>query len=163
MTTLQQIVANRANAQRSTGPKTEAGKGRSRLNAWKHGLTAKKIIIAGEKAKQFESFRAQLWEDFQPESGIESVLMDRLAGLGWRLLRAPRFEVEVIKEDYRVLEQLERVTRYEGALLKAFRVTLQQLLDIQDRRRQGEERIRTIEDAPAIEVLSSSVNDRNAA
>jgi hypothetical protein len=58
---------------------------------------------------------------------------------------------------------MERVTRYEAALLKAFRVTLQQLLDIQDRRRQTEERIRTIEDVPAIEVLSSPVDDRNAA
>jgi hypothetical protein len=163
MTTPLQIAANRANAQRSTGPKTEPGKARSRVNAWKHGLTANKIIIAGEKAQQFESFRAQLWEDFQPGTGIESVLVDRLAGVAWRLLRAPRFEVEAIKANYRVLESLERVTRYEAALLKAFRVTLQQLLDIQDRRRQTEERIRTIEDVPAIEVLSSPVDDRNAA
>jgi hypothetical protein len=126
MTTPLQIAANRANAQRSTGPKTETGKARSRLNAWKHGLTAKKIIISGEKAKQFESFRAQLWEDFQPESGIESVLVDRLAGVAWRLLRAPRFEAEFINRDFHGvhLNSMERVTRYEAALLKAFRVTL---------------------------------------
>jgi hypothetical protein len=32
------ISANRANAQRSTGPRSAAGKAQSRLNAWKHGL-----------------------------------------------------------------------------------------------------------------------------
>ena len=40
MATLKQIAANRANAERSTGPRTRAGKARSRLNSWKHGLTA---------------------------------------------------------------------------------------------------------------------------
>jgi len=34
-----QLQANQANAQHSTGPKTEAGKNRSRLNAGRHGLT----------------------------------------------------------------------------------------------------------------------------
>ena len=45
MTSSKQIQANRANAKKSTGPKTEAGKARSRRNAWKHGLTAETLII----------------------------------------------------------------------------------------------------------------------
>ena len=46
MASSRQIAANRANAKRSTGPKTEQGKARSRMNAWKHGLTAEDIVIA---------------------------------------------------------------------------------------------------------------------
>jgi hypothetical protein len=39
MATPRQIEANRRNAQKSTGPRTEAGRARSRLNALKHGLS----------------------------------------------------------------------------------------------------------------------------
>jgi hypothetical protein len=38
MSTLRRIQANRLNAQRSTGPRTPAGKRKSRLNAVRHGL-----------------------------------------------------------------------------------------------------------------------------
>ena len=40
MTSLRQIEANRHNALKSTGPKTEYGKQRSRRNALRHGFTA---------------------------------------------------------------------------------------------------------------------------
>lgn len=39
MATIKQIAANRANAKRSTGPKTIAGKRRSSQNALRHGLS----------------------------------------------------------------------------------------------------------------------------
>ena len=39
MATERQIAANRANAKRSTGPKTAAGKRRSSGNAFRHGLS----------------------------------------------------------------------------------------------------------------------------
>ena len=40
MTSAPQITSNRANAQQSTGPRSEAGKARSARNAVKHGLSA---------------------------------------------------------------------------------------------------------------------------
>jgi hypothetical protein len=40
MTTQKQLEANRKNALRSTGPKTDLGKSISRLNATEHGLYA---------------------------------------------------------------------------------------------------------------------------
>lgn len=39
MATAKQVAANQANAKRSTGPKTDAGKARSKRNAFKHGLS----------------------------------------------------------------------------------------------------------------------------
>jgi hypothetical protein len=40
MATEKQIAANRANAQKSTGPKTAAGKLTSSRNAYRHGLSS---------------------------------------------------------------------------------------------------------------------------
>ena len=83
----QRAEANRINAQRSSGPKTELGKSRSKMNALKHGLSAKKIVIGDEDPKEFEALRAALERDWQPETAFESELVDQLAGA---LSRPPR-------------------------------------------------------------------------
>ena len=44
MATAAQIKANRRNAQRSTGPKTDEGKVCVRRNAFKHGMTTRIIM-----------------------------------------------------------------------------------------------------------------------
>jgi hypothetical protein len=41
MSSQQRLEANRLNAKRSTGPRSELGKSRSKTNAVKHGLSAK--------------------------------------------------------------------------------------------------------------------------
>ena len=46
MTSARQIEANRQNALKSTGPKTEEGKQQSRRNAIRHGFTAETVIEA---------------------------------------------------------------------------------------------------------------------
>src|SRR5947208_1307226 len=45
MASARQVEANRRNAQRSTGPRTPAGKARSRRNALKDGLTASTLLL----------------------------------------------------------------------------------------------------------------------
>ena len=72
MTSSKQIQANRENAKKSTGPRTEAGKARSRRNAWKHGLTAETLIIPGEDAADFNELRASLIEQLEPETQLEA-------------------------------------------------------------------------------------------
>ncbi len=51
MTSFRQIEANRRNARRGAGPRTEGGKQRSRCNAVRHGLTAETVIGALEEPK----------------------------------------------------------------------------------------------------------------
>ena len=70
MSTEKQIAANRANAKRSTGPNTSGGKARSRMNAWKHGLRAETVVIAGEDAKDLQAIQRELWEEHQPLPGM---------------------------------------------------------------------------------------------
>ena len=79
----QRLEANRANAKRSTGPKTEAGKSRSKLNALKHGLSAEKVVIGDEDPREFEALREELQRDWQPDTALESELVDQLS---WNFL-----------------------------------------------------------------------------
>ena len=97
MTSQRQFEANRAYAKRSTGPRTSDGKARSRMNAVKHGLTAKYIVIGDEDPDEFEALRADLESDFQPSTRLEHELIDRLAGLLWRLRRVPGVEAALVK------------------------------------------------------------------
>jgi hypothetical protein len=57
MTKPDRAEINRRNAARSTGPRTPEGKSRSRLNALKHGLTARTLVLPGEDP---EAFRGRL-------------------------------------------------------------------------------------------------------
>jgi hypothetical protein len=102
----QRLEANRANAKRSTGPKTEAGKSRSKLNALKHGLSAEKIVIGEEDPSEFEALRASLQRDWQPDT-LASELVEQLAGIFWRLRRVPAIEAAVVEA--RRAEAYERV------------------------------------------------------
>lgn len=55
-----QLQANRSNALKSTGPRTEAGMSIASKNAIKHGLQATEIVIPGEDPAEFDFFRQAL-------------------------------------------------------------------------------------------------------
>jgi hypothetical protein len=93
MTTEAQKAANRRNALRSTGPRTEAGLARSSRNALRHGLTAQRLMLTGESLEDFHQLRQDLYAELAPGGAIESQLIEKLAALMWRLERAPAFEV----------------------------------------------------------------------
>ena len=97
MATERQLEANRANSVRSTGPKSPLGKARSSTNACKHGLTAQTVVIGDEDPAQFDSLRKALEEEFEPHSLMERELVERLAGIVWRLRRMPKFEAALIE------------------------------------------------------------------
>ncbi len=62
MTSVKQIEANRRNAQKSTGPKTNEGKEVSRLNVLKHGLLAEMLLLPDENVEAFEQLREGLYD-----------------------------------------------------------------------------------------------------
>jgi hypothetical protein len=101
-TTEKQFAANRANAAHSTGPRTEEGKARSRLNALKHGLLATEAAnfgVEGEPArKAFEGLSDRLENYYRPRGPIEEILVQKIAIATWRLKRAMRFEARAIHE-----------------------------------------------------------------
>jgi len=112
MTSYRQIQANRRNALKSTGPKTEAGKQVSRCNALRHGLTAETVLSALEDAEDYKAFEAAITADYDAQSVVERELVLRLASLLWRLRRATTMETGLFEiqaqqlHDYRQNRQL---------------------------------------------------------
>ena len=92
MTSYRQIEANRRNALKSTGPKSEEGKQASRCNGLRHGLTAETVIGSLEDAEDYNAFESAITADYDAESAVERELVLRLASILWRLRRATTME-----------------------------------------------------------------------
>ena len=92
MASQKQIDANRANAQRSTGPKTPEGKAASSLNALKHGLTAEQAVIPGEDPDAFDESVRSFFDHLQPVGPLETQLVEQIAMASWRLSRLRALE-----------------------------------------------------------------------
>jgi hypothetical protein len=112
MTSYRQIEANRRNALKSTGPKTEAGKRGWRRNAVRHGLTAEIVISGLEDAEDYKAFEVAIAADYDAQSAVERELVLRLASILWRLRRASTMETGLFEiqaqhlHDYRQSRQL---------------------------------------------------------
>ena len=61
-----QIAANQANAQLSTGPKTEAGKAKSSLNAVSSGLTGRTVLLPSDDAEAYREHMANYFVRHDP-------------------------------------------------------------------------------------------------
>ena len=97
MSSFRQIEANRRNARLSTGPVTEEGKGKSRQNAVRHGLTAETVITALEDAEDYAAFEMAVTADYDAQSAVERELVLRLASALWRLRRATAIETGLFR------------------------------------------------------------------
>ena len=92
MLTDKQLAANRANAQLSTGPKTEEGKRRSSLNARRHNLTGQVTAMPAEDRIAHDAFSEALIRSIAPEGALELQLAQRIATDSWRLNRSSAIE-----------------------------------------------------------------------
>ena len=103
MATEKQIQANRNNAKKSTGPRTEQGKAASSQNALKHGLLARDAVLPGEDPADYEAQIAALEADIQPEG--------QHARLQRRELQPGKGQHEIgeekLHEDRRAAEELD--------------------------------------------------------
>lgn len=154
---------NRRNAELSTGPRSADGKLVSRMNAFKHGLTAKTLVLPDERAEDFEAYTTNVIENLTPEGALEEGLAERIAVAAWRLRRALRVEVAVFE---RLLEPNEfhhydlepgpartigsafmynpegpdpfsKLARYETAIERSMLACLHELQRLQAARRRG--------------------------
>jgi hypothetical protein len=90
-----QLLANRANARLSTGPKTLDGKATSCLNAVKTALTGRTVLLPGEDAAEYERFIGAYEKELQPVGQLECDLVQSIADTMWRLRRIPGLEFAI--------------------------------------------------------------------
>ena len=103
MTTEKKTVSNRKNAQKSTGPKTAAGKAVVSQNARTHGLLSRNLIVEGESQEEFSELLGLLVDEFQPVGLVEQALVERVGIALWRqrrLVRAESAEVSLNQQRF---------------------------------------------------------------
>jgi hypothetical protein len=110
--TEKQIAANRANARRSTGPKSAAGKMVSSRNAYRHGLTCPLSLGSDTAAKLEAIARAVTGEG---EEQLISAAEFAWAQLELLRIGATRAEMmtAIERDDNTQLRQLVALDRYE--------------------------------------------------
>src|SRR5947209_18765159 len=86
---------NRENANKSTGPRTEAGKQRSSLNALRHGLTGHTVVLPSDDLVAYQRHCKGFHDQYQPKNPTEVQLTQTVADLSWRLNRATAFETNM--------------------------------------------------------------------
>ncbi len=89
------LLANYLNAQQSTGPKTEADKAKSRMNALRHGLTGQFYVMNEADRIAYTAFEKDYLEDLAPVGAVERQLAITLAQNNWRLNRARALESNI--------------------------------------------------------------------
>ena len=87
-----QIDANRRNSRQSTGPRTEVGKKISSLNALRHGLTSRIVVLPTEDLAAYKTFSAEFFVDLAPETFAERQFAQTIIDTQWRLNRVRALE-----------------------------------------------------------------------
>ncbi len=100
MSTEKQIEANRLNAKKSTGPKSEEGKARVSLNAFRHGLTGRVTLMSEDDRKAYIAHMDVYMKRLNPEDQVERDLAESVADGMWRLKGAAAIEQNLFTNSY---------------------------------------------------------------
>jgi hypothetical protein len=99
MATERQIQANRANASKSTGPRTPEGKRISSQNGNIYARTPDMLIPNGESLRDFNEILAALVLEFQPRNPAEITLVRAMAVARWRVLRMRVIQTAALQKE----------------------------------------------------------------
>jgi hypothetical protein len=114
-----QINANRANAQHSTGPVSEAGKAKVSQNRRSHGLTGNFFLIMGEDPLDYQQFAASVYAEYNPQTDTEARLADCLIRHYWLFQRAVRMQNDDLTDEKKLALYLRYQTTHERSYYKA--------------------------------------------
>jgi len=142
MATQAQIDANRRNAQKSTGPRTDAGKAAVRQNALRHGLCSTMVLMDSEPEQGFTDLQDLLRQENQPLGANEEILVHMMAVHFYNYKRADAAICDAIEASFERLPpgykssafSLSLSVRYQQASFRQFMQALNQLRKLQKER-----------------------------
>jgi len=134
MSTAAQIEANRANAQHSTGPKSEEGKAVSSRNRYRYGFTGQFDLLEWEDEAAFDLQYLLLFEEYRPTTATEKLLIQKMAQHQWLSQRAIRLQTANIDN----AKQFALFLRYQTTNDRAFSKCLNDLLKLRAEKRKAE-------------------------
>jgi hypothetical protein len=158
MATLKQFEANRRNSQKSTGPKTPEGKAAVSMNALRHGLRARTVVLPGEDPTEFHQLCDDLEVEWHPQSRTEQFYVEQMAVSQWKLTRMEVVEVNIFKDTdaKSQLSMLDRLWQAECRLERSYSRAQRELQRLQKSRPpQPEEQTpppQPTDEAPSTEV-----------
>ena len=136
-------VANQANAQFSTGPKSQAGKAAAARNHFCHGLSTSSEfwVLPSESQTEFNQLLAEFQQEHQPTTPTEEALVQAIAEHHWLRHRAMRLEESCF--DYttgQIIDdrKLALYLRYQTTHERAFHKALNDLLKLRAEKRKAE-------------------------
>jgi hypothetical protein len=142
MSTEAQIAANQANAEHSTGPKTEEGKATSSRNRTSHGLSYANglfFLLPCEDGGAYSLLLANLHHEHRPTTETERMLVDRMAEHHWLRCRAEFLESKCFDEDGSLDEKrFALCLRYRTSHERAFHKCFNELLKLRAEKRKVE-------------------------
>ena len=97
MATDAQITANRANAQKSTGPRSAEGRAASRFNALKHGMDAQTAVLPNEDPAEYETLVRDYRNGFHPANPEEHFHVDTMLRADWQIRRLQCVEADLYR------------------------------------------------------------------
>jgi uncharacterized protein YecA (UPF0149 family) len=133
MSSIAQILANRQNAERSTGPVTAEGRARVSKNATKLGLFSVANFVSPEEQDIFKEFETGYMAELSPTTPLEQTLSREIIQAAWRLRRCASLEtappVDMSDEE---LDRLQAsIDRARAAAQRTFHRSLKELRRLQ--------------------------------
>jgi hypothetical protein len=109
MSSQQKIDSARANGAKSRGPKTEAGRKASSMNALTHGLYAKGVVLANESPEEYQEMLHAYLQQFQPQGPAEIDLVQEMVNAKWRQRRLWAIETDLLEDE--MLQQTAKLEK----------------------------------------------------
>jgi hypothetical protein len=106
MSSQRKIDSARANGAKSHGPITEEGRKPSSMNALKHGLTARTVVLSNENGDEYTVLLNSYLDNLQPSGPVEMDLVLEMVNAKWQQRRFSNIESQLFEE---YMERAEKV------------------------------------------------------